>query len=530
VTVTNTKTVKETICPTQAEPSGAEPSDDEDCVTNTYTEYICSEDESSDTPSITQTESSSSIPSSVSACNIVESEIDQKTFDGRVAQYKIAPNTYTPAIDTWNTGAVTDMSNVFNSYTIANPDVACWDTKSATTMENMFQGTIQFEDRDISGWNVGRVSNMQNMFKGANKFNIDLSSWSTGEVTTTAGMFSGAHNFNADVPAFSSKLTDTSSMFNDAKMFNQPTNHIDTSGVTSMEFMFNDASKYNSPLFSSIGLVQDFNSVFRNAVEFNQMLDGWKVTVATKLQSMFEGAVKFNQDIPSWDIGNCTDCTNMFKDAISFNGDITTWTITATKNYQYQDLTSMFENATMFNQDIIADGTYWRTQRFGKTASMFKDAISLNPDNGLSTFLLFRVTDMSRMFEGASLFNGDITEWNTRDLLNSANMFKDATEFNQNIGQPKKNIWKMQQVTDMSGMFQGATKFNQSLDKWAVDTANNMSNMFNGATNFNQMLCSWKKHKSFPTRAGMDITDMFKDSNCDDKNEPTVDAICQSCT
>merc|ERR1712157_243323 len=179
--------------------------------------------------------------------------------------------------------------------------------------------------------------------------------------------------------------------------------------------------------------------------------------------------------------------------------------ITATKNYQYQDLTSMFENATMFNQDIIADGTYWRTQRFGKTASMFKDAISLNPDNGLSTFLLFIVTDMSRMFEGASLFNGDITEWNTRDLLNSANMFKDATEFNQNIGQPKKNIWKMQQVTDMSGMFQGATKFNQ-------------------------MLCSWKKHKSFPTRAGMDITDMFKDSNCDDKNEPTVDAICQSCT
>jgi len=79
-------------------------------------------------------------------------------------------------------------------------------------------------------------------------------------------------------------------------------------------------------------------------------------------------------------------------------------------------------------------------------------------------------------------------------------------------------------------MFQGATKFNQSLDKWAVDTANNMSNMFKNATNFNQKLCNWKDHNNFPTTADTDTTDMFKNSNCEDKNDPSADAVCQECT
>jgi len=205
----------------------------------------------------------------------------------------------------------------------------------------------------------------------------------------------------------------------------------------------------------------------------------------------------------------------MFKNAVSFNGSISSWHNTVPDDAtQTQDMTSMFEGATTFNPIDNDDGSRnakqeFNTNRFAKTDSMFKDAIS---------------------------FNGDITGWNPAKVTSMANMFKNAVNFNQDINSDIIivdgsiiNLWRTSKVVDFSGMFQGATKFNQDLNNWAVDAALKLPDMFNGATNFNHKLCNWRNHNTFPTNIDMITKDMFKNSNCADKNDPTATVVCQAC-
>ena len=49
----------------------------------------------------------------------------------------------------------------------------------------------------------------------------------------------------------------------------------------------------------------------------------------------------------------------------------------------------------------------------------------------------------------------------------------------------------LRQVTDMSRMFLGASTFDQPLEKWDVSTVTHMSGLFEGATSFNQPLDQW---------------------------------------
>jgi hypothetical protein len=43
----------------------------------------------------------------------------------------------------------------------------------------------------------------------------------------------------------------------------------------------------------------------------------------------------------------------------------------------------------------------------------------------------------------------------------------------------------------MSQMFESATTFNQNISNWNVSNVTNMTNMFNVASSFNQDLSSW---------------------------------------
>jgi surface protein len=56
----------------------------------------------------------------------------------------------------WDTGNVTDMSDMFNGAVLFNQDIGDWDTGSVTDMSNMFNGATAF-DQDISGWDVSNV-------------------------------------------------------------------------------------------------------------------------------------------------------------------------------------------------------------------------------------------------------------------------------------------------------------------------------------------------------------------------------------
>jgi hypothetical protein len=68
---------------------------------------------------------------------------------------------------------------------------------------------------------------------------------------------------------------------------------------------------------------------------------------------------------------------------------------------------------------------------------------------------------MSWMFH-ESVFNGDISNWDTGSVWSMAGMFA-SSPFDQDIGG-----WKVDNVTNMRKMFQGASSFDKDISGWCV--------------------------------------------------------------
>merc|ERR1712226_753608 len=80
-------------------------------------------------------------------------------------------------------------------------------------------------------------------------------------------------------------------------------------------------------------------------------------------------------------------------------------------------------------------------------------------------------------------------------------MFNYASSFNSDLSQ-----WDVSKVPNMALMFERALSFNSDLTQWDVAKVTRMEYMFQDATEFKQDLC-WNVPKSVVT------TDMFKESS-----------------
>jgi len=121
-----------------------------------------------------------------------------------------------------------------------------------------------------------------------------------------------------------------------------------------------------------------------------------------------------------------------------------------------------------------------------------------------------RVTTLEGMFEGAKVFDQDITDWDVTSVEKFDNMFK------------------------------GALAFNQDIKDWAVTAGTGYTDMFNGASSFVRNLCLWQDNGNFPANAGDTDTNMFAGTKCntgadtpDDGGNPgttTDGVICCTCS
>ena len=107
-------------------------------------------------------------------------------------------------INTWDTMAITDMANLFDSKTTFNSNISSWNVSSVTTMQLMFNGATSY-NQPINNWNVENVVNMSNMFNGANAFQQPLNLWELNSLTNGA-QFMGP---TAGVGAITYTLLDT---------------------------------------------------------------------------------------------------------------------------------------------------------------------------------------------------------------------------------------------------------------------------------------------------------------------------------
>ena len=104
----------------------------------------------------------------------------------------------------------------------------------------------------------------------------------------------------------------------------------------------------------------------------------------------------------------------------------------------------------------------------------------------ISNWNTSNVTNMAELFKNASLFNQDITQWDVSGVIKMSYMFLGASTFNQAIGK-----WDVSKVFDMEGMFDHAVAFNQDIGQWDVSNVFNMKGMFSNAITFNQDIGQW---------------------------------------
>ena len=119
----------------------------------------------------------------------------------------------------------------------------------------------------------------------------------------------------------------------------------------------------------------------------------------------------------------------------------------------------------------------------GSGRTYFTTSGNVVPFNNIVTTLM---TDMSSMFNGASVFNQNIGSWDTSNVKNMNSMFSSASAFNQNI-----SSWNTSNVTNMNAMFGSASAFNQNIGSWNTSNVTNMNYMFYKAYVFNQPIGLW---------------------------------------
>ena len=203
------------------------------------------------------------------------------------------------AVDLW----ASDEASAIATYGQINT----WCTGNVTNMSELFYALYDFDD-DISAWNVSNVTDMYDMFYGATSFNQDISSWDVSNVTNMKEMFAYATVFNQDIGSWDvSSVTEMYRMFQSATAFNGNISSWNTMSVTSMVNMFNSASSFNQPLNSwDVSSVTDMSGMFLIASSFNQDIGAWNVSSVTNMKEMFAYATVFNRDLSSWNVGNVT--------------------------------------------------------------------------------------------------------------------------------------------------------------------------------------------------------------------------------
>ena len=85
---------------------------------------------------------------------------------------------------------------------------------------------------------------------------------------------------------------------------------------------------------------------------------------------------------------------------------------------------------------------------------------------------------------------GHISDWNTSEVTDMANAFKDRSTFNEDI-----SAWDVSNVKTMRYMFYKASLFNQPIGDWNVSSVTSMQDMFREASVFNQPIGNWDVSK-----------------------------------
>ncbi|KAH8057449.1 hypothetical protein JL721_9698 [Aureococcus anophagefferens] len=356
----------------------------------------------------------------------------ESAVDAWIADSSAATTTY-GHISTWDTSAVTDMSELFcgsweycthyNTNAVSfNDDIGAWDTSSVTDMSSMFRWASAF-DQDL-GWCVSSSVSASNFVSSAGCTVTDCGVSFSSNCATTASPSAGPYSF-----ADRSELkTAVDAWLADEDAATLTYGHIsstwDTSAVTDMSQLFYRPRPSTATSAWDTSAVTDMGSMFREAATFDSDIGAWDVSSVTDMTGMFLSAAAFNQEIGAWDTSSVTDMTYMFNSAAAFDQDLGWCILSSVSASGFASgtgctVTDCGVSSNCATTAPPSAGPYSYADRSElKTAVdawlADEDAATLTYGHISSTWDTSAVTDMSQLFYGASTFNDDIGACGTR--------------------------------------------------------------------------------------------------------------------
>ncbi len=230
-------------------------------------------------------------------------------------------------------------------------------------------------------------------------------------------------------------------------------------------------------------------------------IESWGDLDIIQLNNLFERNNNEIIKLPDYIPKSLTNLSHLFygTGACRIEG-IESWDVSAVT-----DMSHMFQDAKNFNQDISS----WNVSSVTDMGSMFSGANNFNQN--LASWDVSNVRNMSFMFCGTNNFDGDISKWDVSSVTDMSFMFCGAKSFNGDI-----SSWNVSSVTNMMYMFCYAKSFNQNISKWNVSSVMNMMYMFFRAENFDQDISSWD------VSSLKLINCMFKDARSFNFNIPNI--------
>ena len=469
----------------------------------------------------------------------------------------------TAAFATWDVSQITDMGGMFINASLFNQNIGTWDVSQVTEMGGMFVLASSF-NQDIGGWNVSQVTNMNSLFSNASSFNQDIGDWDVSQVSMMNSVFGNATAFNQDIGGWDvSRVTRMDFMFINATSFDQDLADWDISSLVNAESMFegvtlstenydnllsgwNTLDSEEAQVPSNI-IFSGGNSQFCFGEEARQdLIDtfGWTITDRGRSPECFDLSTAFITTWKTDNPGGVDDRTITIpvslQESYDFNVDwgdgSSNQNVQNSISHTYEEpgvyqvvISGEFPKIEFADQLQLTEVNQWGNTQWTSmiaafircenlnivatdvpdlslvtiTSSMFYSCTSLEGNSAINDWDVSNVTNMSAMFQGATLFNQNLSSWDTSNVDNMSGMFGNASSFNQDI-----SSWDVSSVRILIAMFEQATSFNQDIGNWDVSNVTAMRRMFANASSFDQDLGDWDI-SALQTDASLDLLDMF---------------------
>jgi surface protein len=110
---------------------------------------------------------------------------------------------------------ITDATQMFQSSSFNDPDIATWDTSTFLITDSMFESAVNF-NQDIGSWDMSAVTDTSSMFANSPSFNQDISSWDTSSVEIMSNMFNNAGEFDQDISNWDTSSVTSATNFSES--------------------------------------------------------------------------------------------------------------------------------------------------------------------------------------------------------------------------------------------------------------------------------------------------------------------------